>query len=129
MYNACPAGSSVNIETMFNGIIQIVSEPPKDFPCVASQSDTQIEEHNLVIEVESGGSEADFNEVSDKINNIICNDNSDPAIECDVASDININMNVLRHMEPTCSTNQNSTNVLDNFNGQIDIEEPNIILS
>ena len=38
-------------------------------------------------------------------------------------------MNVLRHMEPTCSTNQNSTNVLDNSNGQIDIEEPNIILS
>ena len=106
-----------------------MSEPPKDFPYVASQSDTQIEKQNLVIEVESGGSEAEINEVSNKINNIICNNNSDPAIECDVDSDININMNVLRHMESTCSTNLNSTNVLDNSNGQIDIEEPNIILS
>ena len=96
--------------------------------CAISQSCAQIDNHELVIAVESSSSNAYFTEVSNKVNDVIDNNNSSVP-DFEVNTDSEINMNMLMHMETTFSTSPNTINVLDNYNRQIDIEEPNIILS
>ena len=139
-----PESQLIIENTTPNGVNQIVSEindgainlrhceeivPKIDQKCFSShtsQSCANFGNNNLVIEVESTDStvysnEIAINEVDGVIDNKI-NGDSDLDLDFDVESDISMS-------ETTFPTSLNTTNVLENSNGQLDIEEPNIILN
>ena len=92
-----------------------------------SQSCTQLEKHDLILEVESEDIELEFTEnlnlnAGDVIDN---NGNSDSDLDLDSDRDVNLNMN----LDTTSNTFSNSSNILETSPGQMESEDPIIVLN